>query len=73
MIMDEFLELTGISTEDFDYESDTIGGFCIEYLERFPQEGDHFTFENYEITVKEVDDRRVVTVLAQRLPEEPEE
>ncbi len=73
MIMDEFLELTGISTEDFHYESDTIGGFCIEYLERFPQEGDHFTFENYEITVKEVDDRRVVTVLAQRLPAEMEE
>lgn len=73
MIMDEFLELTEISAEDFDFESDTIGGFCIEYLEKFPKEGDHFTFGNYEITVKEVDDRRVVTVLAKKLPAEPDQ
>ncbi|MBO6158963.1 MAG: HlyC/CorC family transporter [Firmicutes bacterium] len=73
MMMDEFLELTEISAEDFDFESDTIGGFCIEYLEKFPQEGDHFTFGNYEITVKEVDDRRVVTVLAKKLPAEPDQ
>ncbi|MBQ7058956.1 MAG: HlyC/CorC family transporter [Firmicutes bacterium] len=70
MMMDDFLELTGIKTDYFEYESDTIGGFCIEYLEKFPQAGDHFTFENYEITVKEVDDRRVETVLARQLPEE---
>ena len=73
MIMDDFLELTGIHSEDFEYESDTIGGFCIEYMEKFPKEGDHFTFENYEITVKEVDDRRVVTVLARKLPDAEEE
>ncbi len=66
MIIDDFLELTGMNSEDFDYESDTIGGFCIEYLERFPREGDRFTYEGYEITVEEVDDRRVTRVLAER-------
>ena len=68
MIIDEFLELTGISTENFDYESDTVGGFCIEYLERFPKNGDSFVYEDHRITVEEVDERRVLKVLVQRLP-----
>ncbi len=68
MIIDDFLELTGINSEEFDYMSDTIGGFCIEYLEKFPKAGDHFTYEDYEIYVEEVDDRRVTRVLAKRIP-----
>ena len=70
MIIDDFLELTGINSEEFDYMSDTIGGFCIEYLEKFPKAGDHFTYEDYEIYVEEVDDRRVTRVLAKRIPGE---
>ena len=68
MIIDDFLELTGINSEEFNYESDTIGGFCIEYLEKFPKEGDSFIYDGYEITATEVDDRRVIKVLAKRIP-----
>ncbi len=73
MIIDDFLELTGINSEEFDYMSDTIGGFCIEYLEKFPKAGDHFTYEDYEIYVEEVDDRRVTRVLAKRIPRDAAE
>ncbi|MBP5225242.1 MAG: HlyC/CorC family transporter, partial [Lachnospiraceae bacterium] len=72
MIIDDFLELTGISAETFDYESGTIGGFCIEYLEKFPKAGDRFTYDGYEIVVEEVDDRRVTKVLVKRTVEEKE-
>ena len=68
MIIDDFLELTGINAEEFDFESDTVGGFCIEYLEKFPKEGDHFVYEEYEIVIREVDDRRVTKVLVKKLP-----
>ena len=72
MIIDDFLELTGISAEDFDYESDTIGGFCIEYLEKFPEVGDHFVYQGYEIIVRDVDGRRVMKVFVKKLPENGE-
>ena len=68
MIIDDFLELTGINAEEFDFESDTVGGFCIEYLEKFPKEGDHFVYEGYDIIIREVDDRRVTKVLVKKLP-----
>lgn len=71
MNIDEFLELTGIATEDFDYESDTVGGFCIEYLEKFPKAGDRFTYDGREITVEEVDERRVLKVLVTRQEPSP--
>ena len=72
MIMEDFLELTGIALDEADYESDTIGGFCIEYLERFPKAGDSFRLGDYEIKVEEVDDRRVLKVLAKKTEEEDE-
>ncbi|MBQ9910511.1 MAG: HlyC/CorC family transporter [Lachnospiraceae bacterium] len=70
MIMEDFLELTGITLDPDGYESDTIGGFCIEYLERFPKAGDQFSLGDYKITVEEVDDRRVLKVLAKSVGEE---
>ncbi len=73
MTIDDFLELIGVSAEDFDYESDTVGGFCIEYLEKFPEEGDRFVYQGYEIIVREVDGRRVMHVLVKKLPPETEE
>ena len=70
MIMEDFLELTGIALDETEYESDTIGGFCIEYLERFPKEGDNFRLGEYRIKVEEVDDRRVLKVLAKKVEED---
>ena len=70
MIMEDFLELTGIALDETEYESDTIGGFCIEYLERFPKEGDNFRLGEYQIKVEEVDDRRVLKVLAKKVEED---
>ena len=48
--------------EASDYESETVGGWCIETLERFPKAGDTFRFNGYRITVLEADERRVEKV-----------
>lgn len=55
----EFLERLGIEEEDFDFESQTAGGWCIEYTGDFPKEGDKFSYEDIEVEILSVDARRI--------------
>ena len=59
MLIDDFLELVGINENDFPYESQTTGGWCIEYMGDFPKEGDSFVYEDMEIVIVKASDRRV--------------
>jgi len=62
MMIDDFLELIGFNEEQFPYESDTVGGFVTEYLERFPRVRDQFSYEGFHFVVLEMDERRVVRI-----------
>ena len=73
MNISDFCELLGVPEEDFDYESNTAGGFMIEYLGHFPKEGDMVEFKGFQIEVTEMDERRVEKLLITKLPEEEEE
>ena len=55
----ELLDLMDWDYDAFEYESETVGGWCIEMLEGFPDEGASFTYEDCTFTVIEVDERRV--------------
>lgn len=55
----DFIQYLGIDESDFDYDSQTAGGFCIEYFGDFPKEEDKFIFRDYEIAILEATDRRV--------------
>jgi CBS domain containing-hemolysin-like protein len=55
----DFLELVGLPSEDFDFESETVGGWVMELLEGFAAPGDQLTYENLSLTVLETDDKRV--------------
>ncbi len=60
MPITEFLEELQISESDFDADSDTLGGWCIESFDgRFPEAGESFQFQNYKITVLKMEGRRV--------------
>lgn len=59
MPIGDFLELLGIDEDDFDYESQTAGGWTIEYLEDFPKVGDAFDYEGFHVEVTEAEERRV--------------
>ena len=59
MTIGDFLYLTGIREEDFDFESETLGGWIIEYLEDFPGEGDVLDYENIHVKVLKTDGLRV--------------
>lgn len=55
----DFFELTGLDSKDFESEYTTVGGWCTEQLEHFPEKGDSFDYENLEITIISQDEFRV--------------
>lgn len=59
----EFLELASIDEDDFEAESDTVGGWTVESFGSFPNAGDSFTFRNMTITVLSMDGLRVEKLL----------
>ncbi len=67
MPITEFLELLQVPDEDFEAESDTLGGWCIEsFGGRFPEPGESFRFVDYRIAILSMDERRVGRVQVQR-------
>ena len=55
----EFIELMRWKEDDFDFDSETVGGWCIEYNNGFPNVNSKFTFRDVEVTILEVSKRRV--------------
>ena len=66
MTLYDFLELCGLREEDFDFESQTLGGWTVEMFGRFPEEGESFNFEGHKITVLKMDGRRVERILCEK-------
>ncbi len=66
MPIGEFLDLMRLRKEDFPFESETVGGWTIEYFGSFPEVGDHFLYRDISVTVLAMDDRRVERVLVRR-------
>ena len=73
MSIADFIDLMRIVDKDFSPESETVGGWTVEMMEKFPQPGESFTYGGLQITVLDADERRVEKVLVRRLPEEKED
>ncbi len=73
MTISDMLELLGIDEDSFEAESETVGGWTVESFGAFPQVGDRFVYEDWQITVLAMDGRRVEKVLVQALPHAEEE
>lgn len=69
--IEEFLELTELEEDAFDFESETVGGWVMEMLEGFAAPGDCVTYETISVLVLETDDKRVEKVRVTRT-EKPE-
>lgn len=48
----------------------TVSGWVMEEIGRVPEEGDHFVYENLDVTVTRVDHRRVLEIQVVVLPQE---
>ncbi len=73
MPITEFLELMHLPEDEFEADSDTLGGWSIEsFGGRFPEPGESFRYGDVEVTVLSMDGRRVDRVLVKRKPAEEE-
>lgn len=68
----EFAELLGLSEDEIDCDSETLGGFAIETLGNFPTVGDSFDFKGFRLKVTEVEGLRVEKVLCEKIEETAE-
>ena len=68
MVISDFIERMELNEEDFDFESDTVGGWTIEMFGSFPKVGDSFEYENFTVTVLQMDGLRVEKILVQVHP-----
>ena len=66
----EFLELMNMQESEFDFDSETVGGWCIEINNGFPAVNSVFTYENLEVRILAVTERRVRRVLVRHHSEE---
>ncbi len=66
MDIPDFLELLELSDEDFDFESETVGGWVLESFGYFPKSGESFDFLDWKVTALAVDEHRVDKVLIQK-------
>ena len=73
-VYDMFDELD-VDDRDFDYDCNTVGGWCVEMLEQNPEVGMTFDYKNLHIEITETDDILVsaVKVTVNEIPEEEEE
>ena len=75
--IDKFLEIFELEQEEEDDDSDitTVSGFAAHNLEKIPDQGDIFEYENLKITITKTDSNRVLETVVQVFPkeEEPEE
>ena len=66
-ILEELFEI------DEESDSATVGGWVMEKLEKIPEPGDELEADGIHIKVTKSDDRRVLEVYAEKLPDEAEE
>ncbi len=74
MNIDDFFELIGFDSDEYDTDYITAGGFCQDILDRFAKKGDEFDFSHYHFKVLEADEFTVEKLQVTNLePEELEE
>ncbi len=72
MVIDDFRELLEIPEDEFEAESETVGGWTVEKFGAFPEPGAVFQTGDLKVTVLQMDGRRVEKILVERLSPEEE-
>ena len=49
---------------DDDFDVITVGGWIVEFLDRVPEVGESFEFENLGFTITQADERHVIEIVA---------
>ena len=73
MNIHDFFDLVDYDDRDFESEYTTVGGWCTEILDKFPDVGDHFEYENLNVEIISTDGIRVEKIKVIITPIEEEE
>lgn len=65
VLLDDINDLLSLKIEEENI--DTIGGWIYSQVEDYPEVNDKYTFEDYEFTVLECDNKRVTKVSIKRI------
>lgn len=68
--LDDFCDFFDVES---DSESVSLGGWIMDQMQRIPEKGDRFTYENLTITATEIDDHRIEWVTVEVAPKEENE
>ena len=71
--LEDLFEELEIQEDPDEFESTSVGGWVMEELGEVPDVGDWFDFKGYRFSVTKAEERRVVEILASKLPPEAEE
>ncbi len=72
--IDKFMEFFALEQEEGEDDSDitTVSGFAAHNLEKIPDQGDRFEYENLKIVITKTDSNRVLESVVTVFPKEPE-
>ena len=68
----DMLRAKGVVVKEYESDYSTLGGWAAEMLDKIPEEGDSFDFENLTVTVTEMDSNRVKRLTVEIHTEESE-
>ncbi len=66
MNIEEFFEQIDYAPRGFESDYNTMNGWALEQLEHIPEVGESFEFHMLTVTVKEMDDQRIVKLLVKK-------
>ena len=70
MSFDDLLWELDLDQFEDEFDSATVGGWVTEHLERFPEIGDTFVWQNLLVTVEALDEMRITQIQIEVLPVE---
>ena len=71
--VDDLFEAVGCRLKAYEGDYASAAGWALECLEHIPKAGECFTFENLHVTVGQVDDKRILSLLVRVMPEAEDE
>lgn len=71
--IDKFFEFFNLEEIEDDSDITTVSGFAAHNLDKIPDEGESFVYENLLITITRTDSNRVVEAVIEVKEEEPSE
>ena len=69
--INEFFDKLHYDPKNFNSEYNAVGGWAMEMLGHIPESGESFQYENLTLTIQEMDDQRVRSLIVQVAPASP--